>query len=131
MKRFLISAAALTLVAGIAVAAEGPVGARRTELQQSPIPGTKFVAFIMKADFDKGGTTNWHTHPGEELGVALSGQLTVQVKGKPDQIIKPGESFRVTANTPHNGTAGSEGYAGTHTYIVESDKPFATSVAKP
>ena len=131
MKKFLIGAAAVAFAAGIAVAAEGPVGARRTELQQSPIPGTKFIAFIMKADFDKGGTTNWHTHPGEELGVATGGQLTVQVKGQPDRVIKTGESFRVPANTPHNGIAGGEGYAGTHTYIVESDKPFATPVAKP
>lgn len=131
MKKFLIAAGVVALVAGIAVAAEGPVGAKRVPLQESPVPGGKFVTHIMRAEFEKNGTTNWHTHPGEEIGVAVSGQLTVQVKGQPDKVVKPGESFRVPANTPHNGTAGAEGYSGTGVYIIESDKPFATPVAKP
>lgn len=130
MKKFLIGAAVVAC-AGIAFAADGPVGAKRVPMQESPVPGGNYVAHIMRAEFEKGGVTNWHTHTGEEIGVAVSGQLTVQVKGQPDKVVKAGESFRVPANTPHNGIAGDQGYVGTGVYILDSTKPFATPVEKP
>ena len=128
MKKLIFGAALVGLsLAGLAFAADAPPsGVHRTELQRSPVPGGKFVALIMRVDIDKGASTGWHTHPGEELGVAVSGQLTVQVKGQPDKVVKSGESFRILAGAVHNGTAGPEGYGGTAIYVVDSDKPLAT-----
>lgn len=133
MKKFLITTALVTFAAGAVLAADagGPVGAKRVPMQESPVPGGNYVAHIMRAEFEKGGVTNWHTHVGEEIGVGVSGQLTVQIQGQPDRIIKPGDSFRVPPNTPHNGIAGDQGYSGTGVYILDSTKPFATPVAKP
>lgn len=126
MKKFAIGAAVVGLIAASVVFAADP-GVVRTELQRAAVPNSKIVEIFARAVIQPGSAIGFHTHPGDEIGIAVSGELTVQIKGQPDKIIKPGESFHIPAGTVHNGlNAGTVPYVGTHTYLVESDKPLAT-----
>ena len=129
----LILCAALIGFSSFAVAADAPTtaptGIRRTELQRVTVPGTNFVTITMRTELDPGAQTGMHTHPGDEIGYVLSGQLTLKVKGQPDLTLKPGDSYRTPAGTPHNGvSSGTETYRSIATYIVDTTQPMTTPV---
>lgn len=129
MKKLILYAAAAAISIGAAYAADAPAAVRRVELQSSAVPGGKYVAKVMRVEIDPAGKLDLHTHPGDEVGVAVSGQLTLSVQGQPDRVVKPGESYLVKAGTPHAAhNAGTVGYIGVANYIVESDKPLSTPV---
>jgi len=130
MKYLALSLALVGVIGvGVAIAGDAPSGIRRTELQRGAVPNSNYVTIVARTEIDKGASTGWHTHPGDEMTVVLTGSLTVQVKGQPDKVVKAGESFRVPAGIVHSGSATSENFTGTGVYVVESDKPLASPVA--
>ena len=126
MKTIAIGVAVAGLVAAsLAFAADG--GVKRTELQRASVPGTKTVAIVVRAEIEPGSATGFHTHPGDEIGVVVSGQMTLQIRGEPDKIVKTGDSFRIPAGVVHNGlNSGTVAFTGVQTYVVDSEKPLAT-----
>jgi quercetin dioxygenase-like cupin family protein len=125
----------IAIAAGAALAAAGLVAGawaqqpafKRTVLQQGDIsvPGHEAVTAV--AEFQPGASSGRHTHPGEEIGYILDGQLLLEQEGKPAVTLRVGQAFLVPAGTVHNATnSGSSTTRVLATYVVEKGKPLAT-----
>ena len=132
MKIARIMAVALLIVAsGLALHAgrtQQP-GFRRTELQRHDLssPGREMVQ--MRVEFDPGGTTPKHTHPGEEIIYVTDGTIEYQIEGQAPVTVKAGEVFFIPAETVHTAkNAGAVNAAEISTYVVEKGKPLAVVV---
>lgn len=112
-----------------AAGAPAPTGFKRTELQRHDISTRGRETVQTRGEFEPGGAVPKHTHPGEEVGFILSGELTVEVAGKPAQTFKAGDVFFIPAGTVHAGKNTSTAPSVViSTYIVEKGKPLATMV---
>jgi quercetin dioxygenase-like cupin family protein len=62
---------------------------KRTEIQRSTssIPGRDIVQVL--TEIPAGIESDWHTHPGEEVGYILAGTVTMQIRGQPTLILEP------------------------------------------
>jgi quercetin dioxygenase-like cupin family protein len=119
----LISSGALIAIAAYA---QTP-GFTRTPLQTQDLSIPNKVVIQAKAEFDPGVAAGRHTHPGEEIGYILEGQLELKVDGQPTRIVKAGEVFFVPTGLAHDGINNSNGKTKVlATYVVEKGKPVAT-----
>ena len=104
---------------------------KRTVLQQADIsvPGREAVTAV--AEFQPGAAAGRHTHPGEEIGYVLEGQLLLEQDGKAAVTLRAGQTFLIPPGTVHNATNSGSGTARVlATYLVEKGKPLATPAAK-
>jgi quercetin dioxygenase-like cupin family protein len=126
MKKTIIAAGlAASVAAGLVVAQQAGFTRTGLQTQDLSIPGK--VAVQARAEFDPGVAAGRHTHPGEELGYVLEGQLELLIDGQPPKIIKAGETFFVPAGLVHDGKNTGSGKAKVlATYVVEKGKPVAT-----
>jgi quercetin dioxygenase-like cupin family protein len=102
---------------------------KRTVLQQADIsvPGREAVTAV--AEFPPGVAAGRHTHPGEEIGYVLEGQVLLEQDGKPAVTLKSGQAFLIPAGAIHNATNTGSGPARVlANYVVEKGKPMATPV---
>ncbi len=100
---------------------------KRTVLQQADVsvPGREAVTAV--AEFQPGAAAGRHTHPGEEIGYVLDGQLLLEQDGKPAVTLRAGQTFLIPPGTVHNATnTGSTTGRVLATYLVEKGKPLAT-----
>ena len=100
---------------------------KRTVLQQADIsvPGREAVTAV--AEFQPGAAAGRHTHPGEEIGYVLDGQLLLEQDGKAAVTLHAGQTFLIPPGTVHNATNSGSGTARVvATYLVEKGKPLAT-----
>ena len=100
---------------------------KRTLLQQQDIsmPGREAVTAV--AEFEPGAAAGRHTHPGEEIGYVLEGQVWLEQDGKIPVTLKAGQAFLIHPGTVHNATNTGPGTARVvATYLVEKGKPLAT-----
>jgi quercetin dioxygenase-like cupin family protein len=112
-------------LAGVVVAQQA--GFTRTGLQTQDLSTPGKVAVQARAEFDPGVAAGRHTHPGEELGYVLEGQLELKIDGQPARVVKAGEVFFVPAGLVHDGINTGSGKAKVlATYVVEKGKPVAT-----
>ena len=120
----IVSAAIVGLAVG--VWAQQPAF-KRTLLQQQDIsmPGREAVTAV--AEFEPGAAAGRHTHPGEEIGYVLEGQVWLEQDGKIPVTLKTGQAFLIHPGTVHNATNTGPGTARVvATYLVEKGKPLAT-----
>jgi quercetin dioxygenase-like cupin family protein len=116
---------ALALAGGAAIAQQA--GFTRIALQDQPLSDPARHAVQARAEFAPGVAAGRHTHPGEELGYVLEGELLLEIDGQPPRTVKAGESFFVPAGLVHDGRNTGSGTAKVlATYIVEKGKPVAT-----
>jgi quercetin dioxygenase-like cupin family protein len=93
--------------------------------RQSTIPGHDGV--VVQAELAPNSDAPRHTHPGEEYGYVLAGEVTFDIQGQPPLTLKAGDAFYVPPNTPHVAhNRGSVPWKAVSTYIVETGKPLAT-----
>jgi quercetin dioxygenase-like cupin family protein len=119
-----IGLAALTLT-GLVVAQQAGFTRVPLQTQDLSIPGK--VVVQARAEFDPGVAAGRHTHPGEEIGYVLEGQLEILIDGQTPRIVKAGETFFVPAGLIHDGKNNGTGKAKVlATYVVEKGKPVAT-----
>ena len=59
-------------------------------------------------ELDPGAVVPEHRHENEQLGPVLDGMLIFRV-GDETRECRPGETYRILADTPHEATAGPEG----------------------
>ena len=129
----------LAHAAGVAVAASVFVvgvlaqqpAFKRTVLQQLDIsvPGREAVTAV--AEFPPGAAAGRHTHPGEEIGYIIDGQVLLEQEGKPAVTLHAGQAFLIPSGVIHNATnSGSAVARVVATYVVEKGKPLATPAAK-
>ncbi len=102
-------------------------GFSRTALQTQDLSTPGKVAVQARAEFEPGVAAGKHTHPGEELGYVLEGQLELRIDGQAPKIIKAGETFFVPEGLAHDGiNTGSVKAKVLATYVVDKGKPVAS-----
>jgi quercetin dioxygenase-like cupin family protein len=128
MKKITIAAGLAALAVAGAVMAQ-QAGFTRVALQTQDLSAPGRVAVQARAEFDPGVAAGRHTHPGEELGYVLEGQLELRIDGQAPRMVKAGETFFVPAGLVHDGVNTGSGKAKVlATYVVEKGKPVATPV---
>jgi quercetin dioxygenase-like cupin family protein len=114
---------------GAAAAIAQQAGFTRTPLQDQPLSDPARHAVQARAEFAPGIAAGKHTHPGEELGYVLEGEVLLEIEGQPPRTVKAGEAFFVPAGLVHDCKNTSSGVTKVlATYIVEKGKPVATPV---
>src|ERR1700760_21231 len=110
---------AIAALAGAAWA-QAPAGFKRTELGRHDISHEGHEEVLGRADIPAGVAAPKHTHPREEVGYVLAGEVTAGVGGRGAQKLKAGDNFFVPANTPHFARNDSKAPASIlSTYILE------------
>jgi len=126
MKKILI-ASILVGLTGFVIAQQA--GFKRTLLQTQDLSIPEKVVVQALAEFSPGIAAGRHTHPGEEIGYVLEGQLEIKIDGKPSQIIQAGQTFFIPSGMVHDGINTHSGNTKVlATYVVEKGKPVATPV---
>jgi quercetin dioxygenase-like cupin family protein len=95
---------------------------------QSAVPGKEVV--IGTATLPPGSVIGYHTHPGDEAGYVLKGNLILKTQGQPDRALKAGDSFFNPRGAVHSLAAapGADGGMAVSTWIVDKGVPIATPV---
>jgi quercetin dioxygenase-like cupin family protein len=126
----LIALAALSLNAAAdePKAAAQPVRNIMERHDQSGVPGKEIV--IGTATLPPGSAIGYHTHPGDEAGYVLKGNLILKTQGQPDRALKPGDSFFNPRGAVHSLVVapGSDGGMAVSSWIVDKGAPMATPV---
>lgn len=117
-----------SLLAQAPAAAPASTLFKRTLLQQHDLsaPGREFVQVL--AEFQPGGATGRHTHPGEEIGYVMAGPVVVEVDGEAPRTYQTGEAFLIPAGKIHNAISRANAARIVVTYVIEKGKPPATPV---
>ena len=96
-------------------------------MQSAEVPDAAHSAQSYLVTVAPHATVARHTHPGVEMGYCVSGGLTVSSPGRPDQVLKPGDSWAFPAGMPHSLTNTGEVPAQLAvTFVVEKDKPLSS-----
>jgi quercetin dioxygenase-like cupin family protein len=132
MQYSLLAALAVAIYAGADEPKAGPQPVR-TVLErhdQSGVPGKEIV--IGTATLPTGSGIGYHTHPGDEAGYVLKGNLILKTQGQPDKVLKAGDSFFNPRGAVHSlvTAPGSDGMA-VSVWIIEKGQPLATPVSVP
>ncbi len=101
----------------------------RRIVQRAPlsVPGREMVQ--VATEIPPGVESGWHTHPGEEVGYIVAGNIVMKVAGRPDVTLHAGDGFLIPPGTPHNAhDLGPETGQMLSTYIVEPGQPLAMFV---
>jgi quercetin dioxygenase-like cupin family protein len=67
--------------------------------------GDKLTVTVVEVNYGPGESSMPHSHPCPVIGYVLEGTLRTQVKGEPEAIYKPGESFYEAPNGVHQVSA--------------------------
>ena len=127
----LIAVAALSLNAAAdepKAAAASPSRNILEKHDQSGVPGKEIV--IGTATLPAGTAIGYHTHPGDEAGYVLKGNLILKTQGQPDRALKAGDSFFNPRGAVHSLVVapGSDGGMAVSSWIVDKGEPMATAV---
>jgi len=126
------SACAICAIAGFAAtgviteAEAQAAGLKRTILQKTELPDSKYVSVLALVELDAGANVARHTHPGIESAYLVDGGLELSVKGEPVKTVKPGDGFQVPPETPHAARNGDKPSKLIITFVVDKDKPLAS-----
>ena len=85
---------------------------------------------IGTAALPAGSAIAFHVHPRDEAACVLNGTFILKVKGQPDRIWKPCDTFFNPRGSIYSRLAphGADGKIAVSTWIVDKGKPLATSV---
>ena len=110
--------------AGAAFAQQAAI--KRTPLQKAEFPDG-FVSVSGIAEVPAGAFAGRHTHPGVELSYVLEGEIDLIVEGKPDQHLKPGDSYQMAPGVAHDvKVTGDKPLKLLSVYVVDKTKPLAS-----
>ncbi|MGA8075645.1 MAG: cupin domain-containing protein [Candidatus Acidiferrales bacterium] len=70
-----------------------------------PMNGGKLTVTVVEVTYGPGASSTPHSHPCPVIGYVLEGTLRTQVKGEPESIYKPGDSFYEAPNGVHQVSA--------------------------
>ena len=99
---------------------------RRTEIQRETfsVPGREIVQ--VRTEIPAGVASGWHTHPGEEVGYIVAGNVRMEVHDRPTLVLHAGEGFCIPPDTPHNALDLGPGTGVMlSTYLVDADRPLS------
>ncbi len=129
LKKIILGLTVIAFTGVGAAMAQAPGGIKRTPLQKVEFPkGYNIVTVV--AEIAPDTLAGRHTHPGVDTGYVIEGEATLMVEGKPDQVLKAGDSYAVPAGIPHDVKTGPKGLKLMAVYVVEEGKPVATPAPK-
>lgn len=70
-------------------------------LQRLMTDSENFDVVVSDVVFDPAARNSWHSHPGGQILIATSGIGCYQEKGKPIQVLRPGDVVSIPANVVH------------------------------
>jgi quercetin dioxygenase-like cupin family protein len=129
MRRTVIAGATVLFLAlGAALAQQGPnVTTLVSEAAVTGVPEKVFT--LIAAEWPPGVSTGRHTHPGDEYGTVVEGEVVTRQDGADWKTVKAGQSYYVPAGIVHETKNMGERTARTYNgFIVEKGKPRATPV---
>src|ERR1700719_2977246 len=123
-----LAAIVLTAAADEPAAGPQPVRTILERHDQSGVPGKEIV--IGSAMLPAGAGIGYHTHPGDEAGYVLKGNLILKTQGQPDRALKAGDSFFNPRGAVHSLVVapGPDGGMAASAWVVDKDVPLATPV---
>lgn len=71
--------------------------------------GGKLTVTLVEVNYGPGESSMPHSHPCPVIGYVLEGTLRTQVKGEPEAVYNPGETFYEAPNGVHQVSANSSG----------------------
>ena len=125
IKKILLGLSVLAFAcAGAAFAQQAAI--KRTPLQKAEFPDG-YVSVSGIAEVPAGAFAGRHTHPGAELSYVLEGEIDLIVEGKPDQHLKPGDSYQMAPGIAHDvKVTGDKPLKLLSVYVVDKTKPLAS-----
>ncbi|HVG07071.1 MAG TPA: cupin domain-containing protein [Thermoanaerobaculia bacterium] len=82
-------------------------------------------AVIATVEFEPGGTTRRHTHPGDEYAVVLQGTLELRIEGQEPRRVNAGEAYHMVKGVIHETRNVGDGPVRiASTLIFEKGKPM-------
>jgi quercetin dioxygenase-like cupin family protein len=129
MRRSILACATLLCVMSTAaLAQQGPnVTTLVSEAAVTGVPEKVFT--LITAEWPPGVSTGRHTHPGDEYGTVVEGEVVTRQDGADWKTVKAGQSYYVPAGIVHETKNVGERAAKTYNgFIVEKGKPRATPV---
>jgi quercetin dioxygenase-like cupin family protein len=108
--------------------AHPPPGVKRTELQRahSEVPGRLIVQTLFQIPV--GEQSGRHSHPGEEVGYLIQGDIVMEFDDRPALTVHAGEPFLIPPGAVHN--ARNIGAAETRmlsSYFIDDTQPLVTT----
>lgn len=86
-------------------------------------------AIVASAELAPGASTGRHTHPGDEYGTVLEGELEVHVQGQETRIVKAGESYHNARGSVHESrNPGTKTTRLLSTFIIEKGQRLVEPV---
>jgi quercetin dioxygenase-like cupin family protein len=115
----------------LAFACTGAALAQQTAIKRTPLQKVEFpdgsVSQSGIAEVPAGAYAGRHTHPGIELSYVLEGEIDLIVEGKPDQHLKPGDSYQMAPGVAHDVKVTSDKPLKLlSVYVVDKTKPLAS-----
>jgi quercetin dioxygenase-like cupin family protein len=124
----LIAAVLLVNLPSANAGEKAPDAKETVVLQRVPLPGTDREMGMGIAEFPPHAVKPKHKATGPEVAYVLEGEVTVQVEGRPAQVVHAGESYRMPANVVHVTSAGPVGAKVLATWAWVPGKAFNVRV---
>jgi len=130
MKKYLLLPAALVVLSLSFADAQERKGIKSTPLATKPVTGLPDKELmIISIELEPGGASGLHTHPGDEYGTVIEGDLMVKVGSGDYMPFSTGQTFSAPPNTPM-GIMNKSGkpVRVIAVLVVEKGKPYSTPV---
>jgi quercetin dioxygenase-like cupin family protein len=115
----------------LAAQAAAPLAAPTVEIDVPEGHGPQSVQSHTR-EFAPGDSSGWHTHPGVEMGIVLSGEMEMRLADGTVRRFGPGQTFTIPRGTVHNGVNVADGPSRLAiTYVYDKGKPVRTRVPEP
>jgi quercetin dioxygenase-like cupin family protein len=103
----------------------GRIGRTEVGRSSASIPGWEIVQVVSR--IRPGEESGWHTHPGDEIGFVMTGNLHIRIEGRSTLFLQAGDLYTIEGRIPHNATdLGTVAGRVLSTYLVEAGKPLST-----
>ena len=103
-----------------------PAPITRTILQRADVPGTNLEFIYATVEIAAGFKAGRHHHPGVVMGQVVEGDFWLHVAGRPEQILRAGESVTLPDRAMHNEGAMDKPVKLNAVYVVEKGQPLAS-----
>ena len=129
-KRVLLGLVLAVLLGVVAIQAQAPAASaiKRNVMVKTEMPDMgPMEGYVVEVEIAPGGQSGRHYHPGHEFSYPLSGEATLEIDGKPPEILKPGQANHIDPGVIHNAKNNSATlpFRTLAIYVVEKGKPAA------
>lgn len=104
----------------------------------SPLPGVRMDVYsggrVMMnfVTIDPGATVGWHSHPHEQCGTVLEGEIHLRVGTQDAEpwVLRKGDVYAIAPDTPHSATVGPDGVVALDIFAPPREDYLAQAMAQ-